>query len=245
MKLVTLNLWGGRQVKEIEEFLVKYNKEVDIFCFQEVFLGEKFVENDEMNKLENIERELYENLVKHLLHHQGLFCPVWKDYYGLAFFTHQDIKVIDSGEEIIYTVDEKEEDHTRKLQWVLLEKEGKEFMVVNLHGHWTSGNKMDTPARVEQSKIIKKFLAGKSYPIILCGDFNARPDTEAMRMFEPDLLNLVTKYGVTSTRTSLYTKEEKFADYILTSPQVEVKDFKVLPEEPSDHSPLYLEFSVN
>ncbi len=56
------------------------------------------------------------------------------------------------------------------------------------------------------------------------------------------LRNLIKEYGITSTRTSFYTKPEKFADYMLVSPGVEVKDFKVLPDEVSDHSPLYLEF---
>jgi endonuclease/exonuclease/phosphatase family metal-dependent hydrolase len=57
------------------------------------------------------------------------------------------------------------------------------------------------------------------------------------------MTNLVTKFGVTSTRSSHYLKEEKFADYILVSPHVEVNDFQVLQEEVSDHLPLLLEFT--
>ncbi len=59
---------------------------------------------------------------------------------------------------------------------------------------------------------------------------------------ELGLENLITKYGVTSTRTSLYTRsDEKFADYIFVSKGVDVKDFKVMPDEVSDHAALYLE----
>lgn len=54
--------------------------------------------------------------------------------------------------------------------------------------------------------------------------------------------NLVKKYHVTSTRSQLYTKPDKFADYILTSPEVIVEEFKVLAEELSDHLPLLLTF---
>ncbi len=54
--------------------------------------------------------------------------------------------------------------------------------------------------------------------------------------------NLVKEYRVTSTRSQLYKKPDKFADYILVSPEVIVEDFKVLEEEMSDHLPLLLTF---
>ncbi|MBS3903520.1 MAG: hypothetical protein KGZ30_04085 [Anaplasmataceae bacterium] len=54
--------------------------------------------------------------------------------------------------------------------------------------------------------------------------------------------NLIKRFGVTSTRTSHYKREEKFADYMLVSKGIEVKEFKILPEEVSDHAAMYLEF---
>jgi hypothetical protein len=48
------------------------------------------------------------------------------------------------------------------------------------------------------------------------------------------MINLVKDYNVTSTRSSHYPKEEKFADYIFVSKDIEVKDFKVLPDEVND-----------
>ena len=56
--------------------------------------------------------------------------------------------------------------------------------------------------------------------------------------------NLVERYGVTSTRTRFYPKEEKFADYIFTSPEIQVNHFEVLKDQVSDHAPLLLEFST-
>jgi len=41
-----------------------------------------------------------------------------------------------------------------------------------------------------------------------------------------------------------YTKTEKFADYVLTSPNIQVIDFQVLPDAVSDHSPLQVEFNI-
>jgi hypothetical protein len=38
MKIITLNIWGGRIEKELLDFL-NNNQEVDIFCFQEMIFG--------------------------------------------------------------------------------------------------------------------------------------------------------------------------------------------------------------
>lgn len=57
--------------------------------------------------------------------------------------------------------------------------------------------------------------------------------------------NLISEYNVTSTRSSLYTKEEKFADYTFISKGIAVQGFRVLQDVVSDHLPLLLEFDVN
>ncbi|MCX6712734.1 MAG: endonuclease/exonuclease/phosphatase family protein, partial [Candidatus Vogelbacteria bacterium] len=102
----------------------------------------------------------------------------------------------------------------------------------------------DTLERLEQSRKIKAFMDSVDSPKILCGDFNLLPDTESLKIIEGGLRNLIREYGVTSTRTSFYTKPDKFADYVFVSPEIKVVDFKVLPDEVSDHSPLLLEFEV-
>ena len=80
---------------------------------------------------------------------------------------------------------------------------------------------------------------------MLCGDFNLAPDTQSLRMLEAaGLRNLVAEFGVTSTRTSLYRRPERFADYVFVSPGVDVSAFRVLPDEVSDHAPLMLQFDL-
>ena len=56
--------------------------------------------------------------------------------------------------------------------------------------------------------------------------------------------NLIRTHGILSTRTHLYEKEERFADYIFTKNNVQVQEFRVLPEEVSDHAALFLECSL-
>src|SRR3989338_5052371 len=78
-------------------------------------------------------------------------------------------------------------------------------------------------------------------PYVMSGDFNLLPDTQSIKKLEDfGLRNLIKEHNITSTRTSLYPKAEKFADYTLTSKKIIIEDFKVLTDEVSDHSPLYL-----
>ncbi len=104
---------------------------------------------------------------------------------------------------------------------------------------------MDSDKRINQSKVILDFMSMFDCPKILAGDFNLLLDTESIRMLEAGgMRNLIKEYDIKSTRTELYKKDIKFADYIFISPEIKVKDFKVLQDVVSDHSPLYLEFDV-
>ncbi|MCU0680644.1 MAG: hypothetical protein MUF50_05100 [Planctomycetes bacterium] len=57
--------------------------------------------------------------------------------------------------------------------------------------------------------------------------------------------NLIEKYKITCTRSSYYrnlASHTHFADYAFISPEIMVNNFFVLPDEVSDHLPLFLEF---
>lgn len=248
MKLITLNTWGGKIYQPLLKFLNK-NKDIDIFCFQEIFhnLDEKTSTAD-LAASNDVCRKLFDNIKEILWEHEGYFCPIHGISYGLSVFVKKTIKVAEVGDILLYknkNFDPNDDfsDHDRKLQWLKIIHDDKDAIIMNVHGHWTGKSKEDNPARLHQSKEITNLLEKfKGFPRILCGDFNLRPDTESIRMLEKGMTNLVIKNGITSTRTSLYSKSEKFADYIFTSPEVGVIDFKILPDVVSDHTPLLLEF---
>ncbi|OGZ99344.1 MAG: hypothetical protein A3C07_03160 [Candidatus Sungbacteria bacterium RIFCSPHIGHO2_02_FULL_47_11] len=131
----------------------------------------------------------------------------------------------------------------RAVQYVQAVVGGAQYTIYNLHGHWAPDGKVDNPVRLEQSRNVKKFLDSFDGCKILCGDFNLAPDTRSLSMLEEGMRNLVKEHGIISTRSHYYTKDMKFADYILVSPEVRVKEFKVLPDVVSDHLPLFLDFS--
>jgi endonuclease/exonuclease/phosphatase family metal-dependent hydrolase len=174
--------------------------------------------------------------------------------YGLASLVKEQIQVLQQGFEWIHEAPEYPgygAAHPRLLQWMECGSDGKKFFVVNVHGLWNGQGKTDTPQRLAQSERIVNFLERLPAPFIVCGDFNLRPDTESLKRIEssvPGIKNWIAISGATSTRSQYYPKAEKFADYIFTSPGIEVSRFEVLNKEEdqvSDHLPLLLEFEMN
>lgn len=241
MKLISLNIWGGFIRNPLLTF-IKQHQDIDFFCFQEVYHNaEKKISDDDKVLSLNIFSELQELLPNH----SGFFRPVVENKYGIAMFVKKDINILEEGEITIHDNPDYPghgPTHSRNLQWVECSYNDQNYSVVNVHGLWNGRGKTDTPERMEQAKRIKEFMDKIPNPKILCGDFNLRPDTTSIGIIETGMNNLIREYNVTSTRTSLYPKEERFADYIFTSPDVKVQTFAVLSHEVSDHAPLLLDF---
>ncbi|MCC7522593.1 endonuclease/exonuclease/phosphatase family protein [Candidatus Uhrbacteria bacterium] len=250
MKIITLNTWGGRGGKEkLLSFFQKYGPSTDVFCLQEIWsapydhlegasAGGTQINNSDimtsgMQEISNI-----------LPDHVTFFHPHHGDHYGLLMLVKKNLNVREEGEEFVYKykgfVPEGDVGlHARNIQYVTLETAARPITIINFHGLWTGQGKADTEDRLEQSKKIIRFLQTRKNEYVLCGDFNLLPDTKSIQMIEESgLRNLIKEYQVTSTRTSYYTKPDKFADYIFTTPGLIVKSFQVLPEEVSDHAAL-------
>ncbi len=243
MKLITLNIWGGQVKKPLLDF-IKAQQEVDIFCFQEVYHNapEKICTSAETKSL-SIFSELHDLLPEH----DAYFRPAVRNIYGLGTFIRKNIPVLREGDVTIHANPEytgSGPSHPRNMQWLECQVQDTVYTIMNVHGLWNGMGKTDTPARIAQSQCIREFMDNIPFPKILCGDLNLRPDTESLRLIEENMRNQVLIHNIQSTRTSLYPKPEKYADYIFTSPEISVQKFAVLNDEVSDHSPLFLEFKL-
>lgn len=237
MKLICLNLWGGRIREPLLDF-IRRHEDVDVFCFQEIY-------NKAKTSMAPIKVEpdlrLLETLEATLPHHTAFFEPVILDVFGIGMFVKNTHKISDQGAILLYENPNYAMfggDHDTKMQWVRMGP----LTIMNARGLYTGTGKGDTPTRIEQSRRIRTFMDSVKGPKILCGDFNLRPDTESFRMLEEGMIDLVTLHHIPTTRPPIYKGVEKFADYILVSPDIKVIEFKVLQDEVSDHLPLYLEF---
>ena len=247
MKLICLNAWGGKKKDELGIFLKKH-ADVDIFCFQEVYHNADG--KDKFFWMQNIDLNHLDTLKGQLPGYQCLYHPHLGDWWGLAMFIKKDISVIDSGE--VYVHEQKGFNYdleivgkgAKNLQYATIETSNGPRTILNFHGLYTGEGKNDTDARTLQSQNIVAFLKTIANPYVLAGDFNLNPTTESMNLLEAHgMRNLIKEFGYTSTRTPLYEKGGKFADYILVSGGIDALDFSVLPDIVSDHSPLYLEFA--
>lgn len=125
------------------------------------------------------------------------------------------------------------------------------LIVANFHGVASPGDKLDTPLRLCQSDLIKASLDRYSdgTAVILVGDFNLCPETESIKRLGLGMENLVLKYGIRTTRSTINPyygspQEQRFADYCFVR-GCTVRAFLV-PEDVrvSDHLPLIVEVSI-
>lgn len=244
MKVISLNIWGGTCGKELLDFFDK-NKDVDIFLLQEVLHNatEKTIARDSARA--NIFNEIKETLPNH----SCIFAPAESDEWGLAICFKKELPVVEHGDVFVYREKNALEGRDRKtfgknMQYIKISIADTTVNILNFHGLWNGQGKNDTEDRISQSNKIVDFITDLEGRIVLMGDFNLKPETESLKMIEQKLHlnNLISKYQITSTRTSFYEKEEKYADYTLVSSDIDVIDFRILPDEVSDHSAMLLEF---
>ncbi len=255
MKIISLNTWGGRAGhEELLAFFEREKESTDIFCLQEMWrapyddLHGKVV-GGVVIKAQAIMTDGVQRISKTLNDYELYFHAGHGDNYGLTSFVKKNLIHTASGEVFVHKyknwpIPEGQDVglHARNMQYVTLSRIGRsEITVCHFHGLWNGKGKIDTPERLAQSEKILSFLKSLQGDVVLMGDFNLLPDTESVKMLEnAGYGNLIKEYGITSTRTSFYTKDEKFADYAFISPGVEVTSFRVLQDEVSDHAALEL-----
>lgn len=241
MKLISLNIWGGKVFRPLIDFVKKEAETTDIFCFQEVF------SEADKSVYEGARLDIFYDITSTTPDFKGYFSPS-QNNFGLACFVKNDLK---PEVENIFVYGKRDgmikgDNSTlpRNLQIIKLVLDGKGLTVFNYHGLWRPGDKKDDHDRLTTSEKIREILSTIWGEKILCGDFNLLPDTKSLAILEDDMTNLIKKFDIKSARSELYTKEHKFADYILISPGVNVKKFEVLPDVVSDHLPMMLEFEL-
>ncbi len=246
MKIISLNTWGGRVGQGVVDFVAARKDDVDIFCFQEIFNGGRDEQSEIDENIKEKQYDLYSKLQVALPNHDGYFQASLGNWYGLAIFVKKNLQVKSEvtrfvhGEPYFVPTDDLGH-HSRIIQDLTLEFRHKELHIINFHGLWNGRGKTDSDERIKQSREIVNYLNTIEGDVILSGDFNLLPDTQSIKIVEDfGLRNLITEYGIASTRTSFYTKPDKFADYIFISPEVAVKSFSILPDEVSDHAALEL-----
>jgi hypothetical protein len=259
-----LNGWGGR----MREALVPYVKvsDPDVLCLQEVVHTPASAKStliyrdlgQELRQQANFFAEVSAALPDHV----AIFCPsaqgdLWDgdicipSQWGLATFVRKSIPIIGQSQGFVHGsfsangYGEHPRSRSAHAIRVFDFDAGHPLAIAHMHGLRDLGGKHDTPERLVQAQRFLALAQSVAEPddrMVVCGDFNVGPDSETFDVLRGGgLTDLVTTRGFTDTRTSLYEKPGRYADYLPVNDAVEVTSFDVVNSpEVSDHCPLIL-----
>src|SRR3989338_577851 len=192
MKILSLNIWGGSCKDKLLDLFEQY-QDVDVFCLQEVYHNATVrVSTDDSP----VTLDILAQISSKLPNHQVYFCPVVDGVYGIATLVHTRVMVLDHHKYMIHqnpSYAGRGPTHSRFLQHIECEFMHFKFNIVNVHGLWNGNGKTDSAARILQSKNIKEYTNALVTPVIICGDFNLRPDTESMTILNGGMRNVIAE----------------------------------------------------
>lgn len=265
LRIVSLNAWGGR----VHAPLMRYLAEVDadVLCLQEIVRTPASKADWLLYRDANLDlpqrANLYEEIRAALPDHDAFFAPVARgelhdgdslvpSEFGLATFVRRSKAVIGQAQDFVHGafLHDRWGPHPRARNAHAIRvfdyDAGKPITIVQLHGLRDPAGKHDTPARVAQADALVQFI-GKIWSgnerLVVCGDLNVLPDSITFpKLADLGLTDLVVGRGFTDTRTSLYEKPGRYADYMLVTADVDVSYFEpVAAPEVSDHRALVLD----
>lgn len=73
MKLITLNIWGGKVFEPLMSFFKKHAEDTDIFCLQEVFNNPPHIKSQVQTKI--AKEDIYKDIAGMLKDFDGYFAP--------------------------------------------------------------------------------------------------------------------------------------------------------------------------
>lgn len=256
MRLISFNIWKGKRYDALIDYIKEYSESTDILCFQEMYKATQenmcfqYPQADLYGTISSLLPDFYAYFSGMMIEENFQYSEIQSDF-GLACFVKKDIEVISFKDPFIvgernkfFLYDNGKEAGPHCIQVLDLQKEGKLFSLLNYHGLWNGGGKFDSGDRILQSKKIRNIMDSLPYPKILCGDLNLRTDTESLAILKEGMQDLIEEYKIETTRSKLYGKPEKFADYTFVSPEIIVQNFQVPYSEASDHLPMILDFEI-
>ena len=182
MKILQLNIWGGRLGLPIKNLINR--EKPDIVCFQEATKveggkGYVFYELTEIQQDTNFEYCHFSpsfdwKLMKRKAQ-TGLatmsrlpFVHTDNTFIHLKYVT--DFDIIDTSNNI------------QSLQHITVAHGGEQLHILNHHGHHIPQHKDGNDETKRQCRIIVDYIEKLKGPIVLCGDFNLRSESKSLQL---------------------------------------------------------------
>jgi endonuclease/exonuclease/phosphatase family metal-dependent hydrolase len=157
--------------------------------------------------------------------------------YGIAVLSRFPIKR--TAHTLLRKVGDGEQ---RGVQHVVVEVQGRELLFLNTH----LDHRRDPAERDQSAEELRRIVAAAgATPVILCGDFNATPDSTAIRRLREFLTDTWSVVGQGPGHTVPVRKPTRRIDYIwVSSPALVPRKMEVLLSEASDHLPIVAEIQL-
>ncbi|MDQ3065262.1 MAG: endonuclease/exonuclease/phosphatase family protein [bacterium] len=244
LKLIQLNIWQGKLLKEVINFLEEQN--ADIVCLQEVFHSQPIGIFDIIDSLDKIQATLkYEHVY---------FEPTFSfDVSGttVQFGNATLSKLPFNHKKVVFTNNDFHHvtnwaDHppnTRNALLIQVQIDEKPLTIINHHGYHEF-DPLGSDASVAAMQKLVEELRVIDHPIIFAGDLNVVPASPVMRLFDNWLEDLTATNEVKDTLTQFGKVRDIPCDHVLITNDVKVNSFEVSEALVSDHKPLILEFEL-
>ena len=243
MKILQLNMWGGRLEDQILDLIKK--EDPDIVCLQEAInvpggRAAFFLTSDDIQKETNLDFKYFAptfeaNFMTRKMTYGNCILsklPIIKCH---TVFTYLNFA---KNHDIIFG-----QNNMRNLQHIIIEHEKEKLNILNHHGYHIPKNKDGNDETLRQCKLIVNYIKKLEGPVILTGDFNLSPHSKSLEQINNILRNLSIEFQLKTTRNKLTHKTE-VCDYIFINNYITVKDFRASEDEVSDHKALILEFTT-
>lgn len=269
MRLVYLNAWGGREWPALSAWLPTLG--ADVLCLQEVIRAPHgapdWLHYTDPNRALAQRGDLFADVSTLLPRYQARFAMAargvlqdaeGRDHpseHGLGQWCAASLAVLGHWHGLVFGAPRMggwgPEPVPRAAQISrVVGGNGSPVVVAQIHGLRHPRGKGDVPERREQwDRLVAALTAFREpdEPLVVGGDLNVLPGSEVFDILGGlGLTDLVTSRGITDTRTALYEKPQRHANYLFVSRQVTVQDFQV-PAVPvvSDHRPMILDLAVS
>jgi len=138
MKLITLNIWGGKVFKPLMDFFREHSKDTDIFCLQEVFNNPPHISSK--IQIKSAKEDIYQDIEKVLTDFDGYIAPAQDGEESLCMFVKKKLVVQEIADHFIYRwrnamVGNDASTYGINVQYAKFNKNKKDYLVCNLHGH--------------------------------------------------------------------------------------------------------------
>jgi endonuclease/exonuclease/phosphatase (EEP) superfamily protein YafD len=246
VKLMQLNMWGGRLTAAIVKLVAE--EKPDIITAQELFTpAEPVIFPDRMfDCLASVRSGGgYEHVFA---------SPTWSLMVGhqnigfgnviFSKFPLRNTETTFTNGHFVENMSERSRIvNIRNVQTATVDIDGKQISLVNHQGHWEP-TPIGSETSVEKMQLVKDIVAGLAGPYIVAGDLNVSAASPAMRPWDGFLEDLTATHDVTDTLSRFGKVRDVPCDHILVGPEIKVTSFKVCDELVSDHKALIMEFET-